>query len=121
MYRVTDKNGNEVKRGDTIIDFRGDKAQFVEVAREKGEGREALVTVIESETTATYYASVYELTVKPIVQPRTEGERKRILKNIKHDLKLRIEAMRKKNAVPVRFTNNALAVKLANVKLGGDK
>lgn len=51
----------------------------------------------------------------------SEGTRKRILKNIKHDLKLRNEALRKKEQATHRFTNDALALKLAGIKLGGDK
>lgn len=55
------------------------------------------------------------------VKKLSEGEQKRILKNIKHDLKLRNEALRKKERATHRFTNDALAIKLASVKLGGGK
>lgn len=32
-YRVTDKAGNEIRKGDTITDFRGDTATFDLVTR----------------------------------------------------------------------------------------
>jgi hypothetical protein len=35
-YKVVDKNGNEIKEGDEITDFRGDKATFLEITKVPG-------------------------------------------------------------------------------------
>lgn len=61
-YRVTDKNGNEVNKGDTVINFRGEKEIFEGVTR--GVEYNGTAKVILSGTEC--YASVASLTVETI-------------------------------------------------------
>lgn len=61
-YRVTDSRGHQVRRGDTVTDFRGDTATFAGVSRGPLENREAKVYC--SDRLGESYASVYGLTVE---------------------------------------------------------
>lgn len=73
-YSVTDKSGKEVRRGDTVTDFRGRVATFNYVSRAPIPGKSAKVIVTEAYQGPTgavqhygsqreYYAGVFDLSV----------------------------------------------------------
>jgi hypothetical protein len=59
-YRVVDRQGSPVRKGDPVTDFRGDSGTFTGVSRGPEGGRTAKVIVDGAE----YYASVWGLTVE---------------------------------------------------------
>jgi hypothetical protein len=76
-YRVTDKDGNEIHRGDIVTDFRGETATFRYVSRGPDIGKSAKVVVervYNGPPTNGYgmpgqhenYAGVFDLTVTPL-------------------------------------------------------
>ena len=58
-YRVTDKSGREVKPGDLVTDFRGDRQVFQRVSRGTEYNGTAKVVCDGTER----YAQVFDLTV----------------------------------------------------------
>ena len=60
---VKDKDGNIIKPGDTITDFRGDQTTFHSVSRPPQEGRTAKVLVGTDDGLREYYCTVFGLTV----------------------------------------------------------
>lgn len=70
VYVVTDYNGKVVKAGDTVRDFRGDKATFLSVTRGPAPGKSALVCVEEKAIDGMafkreLYCGVFDLIVAP--------------------------------------------------------
>lgn len=67
-YKVIDKDGNEVKEGDEIIDFRGDKAIFKEITKVPGGPSSGKIYVQNSEKgwEQEYYPSVFNLKIVKI-------------------------------------------------------
>lgn len=63
-YRVTDRDGNEIHKGGTVTDFRGEVETFESVSRGPYQYKEAKVTV--KDRPGEYYASVYGLTVEEL-------------------------------------------------------
>jgi hypothetical protein len=67
---ATDRDGNIVKPGDIITDFRGDKAVFVAATRAPSEGRAGKVSVSgqagEGTMAMEYYTIVFNLTVSEV-------------------------------------------------------
>ncbi len=63
--KALDKHGNEVRAGDTVIDFRGGRCIFVEATRENTPGRDGKVKVKASPDAKAfeYYARVFDLMV----------------------------------------------------------
>ncbi len=60
-YIITDRLGQEVKIGDEVVDFRGDKGTLQGVTRGPAPGKTAKVVVDGREG----YATVWDLTVTP--------------------------------------------------------
>lgn len=71
MLKAFDKEGNEVKWGYEVTDFRGDRATFIMATRESG-SRSGKVVVEWSNHTDNipvkreYYSTVFDLTVKEV-------------------------------------------------------
>ncbi len=71
MKAIDTKTGKEVKAGDTVTDFRGDKATFVRCVRAPEPGKTGKVAVMRKNGTDDqaweneYYMSVYGLKVLP--------------------------------------------------------
>lgn len=67
---ATDANGNIVKPGDRVTDFRGDQAIFVKATRAPSDGRTGKVEVTgqagEGTLPREYYMGVFNLTVKEV-------------------------------------------------------
>jgi hypothetical protein len=70
VYLVTDKDGRVVLTGDTVTDFRGDTATFIEVLNGPSLGKSAKVLVERDSSGIPYrntnYANVFDLTVEPL-------------------------------------------------------
>lgn len=60
-YWVFDKDGNEINKGDTVTDFRGETATFQGVERGP-EGHKSAKVMVE-ERPGSYYAQVFGLKV----------------------------------------------------------
>lgn len=70
--KAFDKEGNEIKRGDEITDFRGDRATFVMATRESGSrSGKVVVKWDKNGQQYEYYDSVFDLKVKEV--PAEEG------------------------------------------------
>lgn len=68
MFEVRDCRGLPVRRGDTVVSFRGETARFEYVSRGPSEGRSARVVVTTVPTVSgglqrEYYAGVFDLHV----------------------------------------------------------
>lgn len=68
MLKVYDKKtGEEVKPGDTLTDFRGDKAVFLCATRERIEGKSGKVYVeLHDGSRREFYDKVYNVIVKDV-------------------------------------------------------
>lgn len=62
QYRVTDETGKEVKEGDTVTSFRGEKETFKYVTRGPLPGKSAKVLTDQGE----FYANVFGLKVEKL-------------------------------------------------------
>lgn len=65
IYRVTDKQGKSVKRGDTVTSFRGENFTFISVSRgpEYNGTAKVIVGIPGEGHTREYYDRVFDLTV----------------------------------------------------------
>lgn len=62
--KAYDKNGNEVKSGEVIVDFRGDKWTFVMASRASLPSRSGKIIVTSGNNQREFYDRVFGLTVK---------------------------------------------------------
>lgn len=64
MLKAYDEiTGKEIKKGDTIINFRGDKSTFIMPTRERTEYRSGKVVTTDGE----YYDGVFNIIVKEVL------------------------------------------------------
>ena len=68
-YRVTDKNGHEIRKGDIVTSFRGEAHTFVMVSRGPEYNGTAKVIVrnpANASRTLEYYERVFDLKVEAV-------------------------------------------------------
>ena len=62
---TTNAAGTEVREGDTVTDFRGDTASFVQATRASSTGKSGKVLVVKDGRQREFYDRVFGLTVTP--------------------------------------------------------
>jgi hypothetical protein len=65
-YKVISSDGEEIKSGDTVTNFRGEKAEFIRVSCGPLPGKSAKVIAKNAHGTRELYAEVFGLTVMEV-------------------------------------------------------